>query len=145
MSCFLALNPRRHAACLATALTLGAALPARAHGGLSEASALSLMMPVAVSVVAPVTILSAGATLTVVGVEASARGTVWALERASDGARASVEFAGVGVQASAVAVGTAVVATTIAGGVVLSAAGRAIAFVPNEVGAALLHHERLTR
>ena len=50
------------------------------------------MLPVAVSVAAPVMILSAGAVLTVVAVEATSAGTVWVLERASDGARASVRL-----------------------------------------------------
>ncbi|MGN6829237.1 hypothetical protein [Paucibacter sp. M5-1] len=113
---------------------------AQAQSTASEASALS-MLPVAVSVAAPVMLLSAGVALTVVAVEASAQGSVWVLERASDGARASVRFAG---QASAV-LGTAVVITVIGSGYVLSAAGEAIAFVPNAIGTALLHNEQLTR
>ncbi|MCX2862309.1 hypothetical protein OOZ63_10705 [Paucibacter sp. PLA-PC-4] len=113
---------------------------AQAQSTASQASALS-MLPVAVSVAAPVMLLSAGVALTVVAVEATAQGSVWVLERASDGARASVRFAG---QASAV-LGTAVVITVIGSGYVLSAAGEAIAFVPNAIGTALLHNEQLTR
>lgn len=124
----------------AVLLSLVLQLPAQAHSTASEASALS-MLPVAVSVAAPVMLLSAGVALTVVAVEASAQGSVWVLERASDGARASVRFAG---QASAV-LGTAVVITVIGSGYVLSAAGEAIAFVPNAIGTALLHNEQLTR
>lgn len=120
---------------------LGGSLPARAHSTTaSEASALSLL-PVAVSVAAPVALFSAGAVLTVVAVEASAQGTVWVLERASDGARASVNFSG---KATA-ALGTAIAVTAIGSGYVLSAAGEAIAFVPNAIGTALLHNEQLTR
>jgi hypothetical protein len=122
----------------AAALTCGTA--ARAHGELSEASALSLL-PVAVSVAAPAMLLSAGAVLTVKGVEVSAEGTVWLVERASDGARATLRFAG---RASAAA-GTAVVVTALSTGWMLSAAGAAIAFIPNEIGRALLHDERITR
>ena len=121
-------------------LALGAAEPARAQSVLSEASALSLL-PVAVSVAAPVMLLSAGAVLTVKAVEVSANGTVWIVERASDGARASIRFAG---QATA-AVGTAIVCTALSTGWVLSAASTAIAFIPNEIGRALLHDERITR
>ena len=124
----------------AIAASLAFVSPARAHGNLSEASALSVL-PVAVSVAAPVAIVSGGAMLTVAAVEVSAHGTVWVLERASDGARGSLRFAG---QASA-AVGTAVVVTAISTGWVLSAAGAAIAFIPNELGRALLHDERITR
>ncbi len=128
---------------IAPALLLSLVLqlaPARAHSTASEASALSLL-PVAVSVAAPVALFSAGAVLTVVAVEASARGTVWLLERASDGARVSVQFSG---RASA-ALGTAVLVTAIGSGYILSAAGQAIAFVPNAIGTALLHNEQLTR
>ena len=132
----------RHAA-LAVAFA-GFSLSAHAQSALSEASALS-MLPVAVSVAAPVMILSAGAMLTVVAVEATSAGTVWVLERASDGARASVRLAARAAEGLSVATGTAVVVTAISAGWVLSAASQAIAFVPNEIGAALLYNERITR
>lgn len=126
---------------LVITLALGCVtLPGRAHTSPSEASALS-MLPVAVSIAAPVAVLSTGAALTVVAVEASAAGTVWVLERASDGARASLRFAG---QVS-VAAGTALVCTALSTGWVLSAAGQAIAFIPNEIGASLLYNERVTQ
>jgi hypothetical protein len=131
---------------LAAALSAGLLLqqPAQAHGGASEASALS-MLPIAVSVAAPVALLSAGAMFTVVAVETLSDGTVWVLERASDGARASVQFAGAVAGGASLLAGTAVVATAISTGWVLSAAGKAIAFIPNEIGKALLHNERITR
>lgn len=125
---------------LLLSLLLAQQAPVWAHSTASEASALSLL-PVAVSVAAPVALLSAGATLSVVAVEAGARGTVWVLERASDGARASVQFGG---QASA-ALGMAVMVTAIGSGYILSAAGEAVAFVPNAIGTALLHNEQVTR
>jgi hypothetical protein len=125
---------------LCAALITGGVSTAQAHPNASDASALS-MLPIAVSVAAPVMFISAGTMLTVVAVEASAEGTVWVLERASDGVRASITVAG-GVS---VAVGTAVVVTAISAGWVLSAAGQAIAFIPNQIGAALLYNERVTR
>jgi hypothetical protein len=94
---------------------------------------------------APVMLLSAGAMLSVVAVEATSVGTVWVLERASDGARASVKLSAQAAGGLSVAAGTAVLVTAMSTGWVLSAAGRAIAFIPNEIGAALLHNERLTR
>lgn len=113
----------------------------------SEASALSALsaLPIAVSVAAPVMILSAGVTLTVVAVEASATGAVWVLERASDGARAALRLSAQAAGGLSVAAGTAVVVTAVSTGWVLSTASRAIAFVPNEIGAALLYNERVTR
>ena len=108
-----------------------------------EASMLSTL-PVAVSVAAPV-VLSAGAVLTVVAVEASATGAVWVLERASDGARSTLRLSAQAAGGLSVAAGTAVVVTVLSTGWVLSAAGTAIAFIPNEIGAALLYNERVTR
>jgi len=110
----------------------------------SDASELSIglsAVPVAISVVVPSAVISGAAALTVVSVTAVADGTVWVLERASDGVRISVRFAGNVVVAS----GTVCAMTVIASGMVISAAGRAIAFIPNEVGRSLLYNERVTR
>ncbi len=124
---------------------LSLSLTAQAHSpNASDASALS-MLPIAVSVAAPAMFLSAGAMLTVVAVEASATGVVCVLERASDGARASVTLSAQAAGGLSVAAGTAVVVTAFSAGWVLSAAGRAIAYIPNEIGAALLYNERVTR
>ena len=128
---------------LALAVCSAVLRPAHAHGP-SEASALSAL-PVALSVAAPVMLLSAGAMLTVVAVEASADGTVWVLERASDGAQASVTLSAQAVGGLSVAAGTAVVVTAFSAGWVLSAAGQAIAYIPNEIGKALLYSERVTQ
>ena len=87
----------------------------------------------------------AGVMLTVVAVEASAAGVVCVLERASDGARASVTLSAQAAGGLSVGVGTVVVVTAFSAGWVLSAAGRAIAYIPNEIGAALLYNERVTR
>jgi hypothetical protein len=122
----------------------GVSLPARAHNQASEASALSAL-PVAVSVAAPAMLLVGGAALTAVSVQASATGTVWVLERASDGARATLHFSGHVAGASLAAVGSAVLVTALSTGYLISAAGHAIAFVPNRVGASLLYNERVTR
>ncbi|MEY4561505.1 MAG: hypothetical protein RLZZ618_782 [Pseudomonadota bacterium] len=127
---------------LAATLALGAASPAQAV--LSEASALSAL-PVAVSVTAPSVVLSVGTTLTIVAVEVSAAGTVWVLQRASDGARASITLSAKAAGALSMTVGTVVVVTAVSTGWVLSTAGKALAFIPNELGAALIYNERVTR
>ena len=102
------------------------------------------MLPIVVSVAAPVAVLSAGAVLTVVVGRGDGIGMVWVLERASDGARASITSAG----RPAGALGR-----RGNGGrrdrdqhrLGAFAAGEAIAFIPNEIGAALLYNERITR
>jgi hypothetical protein len=140
----------------AMAVTLAAA-PARAQ---SEASLALSALPVAsvvagasvgaaaVSVV-PVALSVAGATLVVKAVEVTARGTVYLLERASDGAQASVEVVGraaSGLVAGAViGVGTVVTVSVIGTGVLLSTAAEVLAFIPNELGRALLYNQRVTQ
>lgn len=140
------------AAGLALALAAG---PARAQ---SEASLVLSALPVAsvvgvagsaaagaVAVSAlPVALTVSGAVLVVKTVEVSARGTVIVLERASDGARASVELTGRAASGVAASVGTAVAVSVISTGVLLSAAGEVLCFIPNELGRALLHNERIT-
>jgi hypothetical protein len=128
---------------VAIALVTGLAC-AQAQSNVSEASVLS-GLPIAMSVAAPVMLLSAGAALTVVAVEASAGGTAWVLERASDGARATLRLSGQLAGGVSVVAGTAVVVTVMSTGWLLSAAGAAVAFIPNELGKALLYNERVTR
>lgn len=137
---------QRFALCAVSAASIALAplSAAHAHSSPSEASALSLL-PVAISVAAPVMLIAGGVTLTVVAVEASANGTVWVLERASDGARETLRFSGQVVGGVSQGIGTAILCTAVSTGYVLSAAGQAIAFVPNEIGKALLYNERLTR
>ena len=131
---------------LALALAAALAQPAQAHRGnaASDLSAASLL-PVAVSVAAPVAIFASGAALTVVAVESVSDATVWVLERAADGARTSITLSGNLANGVSVAAGTAVVVSVVSTGWLLSTAGQAIAWVPNQVGRALLHNERITR
>ncbi|MCE4540145.1 hypothetical protein LXT12_23105 [Pelomonas sp. P7] len=139
-----------------TALSLALAVPADAHDGPSEASAALSLAPVVLSVGAvsatgaavsavPVGIFSAGVTLVVVGVEVVGGVTVWVLERASDGVRISLRTAGKLAEGVVVSTGTAVTVSVIGAGTLLSAAGQAIAFIPNEVGKALLYNEQVSR
>jgi hypothetical protein len=128
---------------VALSTSLLAAPRAHAQSGLSELSALSAL-PVAVSVVAPVAIFAGGVALTVVSVQASALGTVVVLERASDGARATLQFSGRVLEGASIAVGAGVAVTAISTGYILSEAGRVLCLVPNELGKALLHNERIT-
>ncbi len=146
---------KKQIAILALVMSALCAGPVRAQ---SEVSMALSMLPVA-SVVgvasvagagvgavsaAPLVLSAAGAVFTIKVVEVSARGAVYVLERASDGTRVSVEMVGRGVGAASLAVGTGVTVSVIGAGLVLSAAGEAIAFIPNAIGRALLHNERVT-
>ncbi|KQV50668.1 hypothetical protein ASC95_15055 [Pelomonas sp. Root1217] len=139
-----------------SSLSLALALPAQAHDSPSEASAVLSLAPVVLSVGAvsaggvalsaiPAGILSAGVTLVVVSVEVVGSATVWVLERASDGARISIKASGKLAEGVVVSTGAAVVVSVIAAGTLLSAAGEVIAFIPNEIGKALLYNEQVSR
>ena len=146
--------------CLAGALALSlAASPARAQ---SEASLVLSALPVAMVVGAgsavagsaavagaavsavPVAFSVVGASLVVKAVEVTASGTIYLLERASDGAQASVRVAGNVASGVVMGVGTVVTVSAIGTGLLLSTAGEVLAFIPNELGRALLHNERVT-
>jgi hypothetical protein len=139
---------------LAFACAALAVLPARAQGEASAPSAVSALPLASVvvgasaaggaSVAVPVMLSAAGAVFVVKAVEIGALSTVYVLERASDGARASVEVAGRGVANASVVAGALVTVSVVGSGVILSAAGEAIAFLPNALGRALLHSERIT-
>ncbi len=121
----------------------------------SDALALSAVsaLPVAsvvvgggvVALAAVPVVSTVGAVLVVKTVQSTARGTVYVLERASDGAQASIEVLTHGVVGVSLVAGSVVTVSVIGAGTVLSAAGEAIAFIPNALGRALLHNERITR
>lgn len=136
--------------------TLAAGLPAHAGPNLSEASIALSLAPVALSVgvvsatgvalsAVPLAVLSAGTALVIVSVEVIGGATVWVLERVSDGVRISVRTAGRLSEGARGAAGAAVYVSVIGAGTLLSTAGEVIAFIPNEIGKALLHHEKVTR
>ncbi|MEO6281365.1 hypothetical protein [Roseateles sp.] len=144
---------------LLAALTLSLSLAmasAQAHTNPSEASVALSLAPVVLSVGAvsatgvvlsalPVGILSAGVTLVVVSVEAIGGATVWVLERASDGVRISIKATGKLAEGVVVSTGAAVTVSVIGAGTILSAAVEVIAFIPSEIGKALLYNEQVSR
>jgi hypothetical protein len=140
-------------ACALIIAGLFQAAPVRAQSGVSDFpiySVISVAVVVysagAVStavLAAPVVLSSAGAVFVVRAVEVSATGTVYILERTSDGVRVSLQVAGKAAKGAAQAIGTTAAISVIAAGVVVSLAGEVIAFVPNVIGQALLHNERI--
>lgn len=120
------------------------ALPVASVVGAGAAVAGSAVAGAAAVSAVPAALAVSGAVLVVKAVEVSARGTVIVLERASDGARVSLELSGRAASGVVAGVGTAVAVSVIGAGVVLSAAGEVLCFIPNELGRALLHNERLT-
>jgi hypothetical protein len=117
---------------------------AHAHRPPSTVSEASLV-PVVISVAAPVALLASGAAFTVLAVEGISTGTVWVLERASDGAQFSVEVSGAALNGAAVVAGATVMVVACSTGHILASGGRAVGFLPNERGRAMFHNERVTR
>ena len=129
----------------ALALTLAMSpAPARAADGGSTASQLSGLAVVS-AIAAPVSIVAAGSTLVIDSVVAVGRGANVVVHRASDGVSAVLTMSAAGAGALSLAAGTVVEVATCSTGYVLSAAGSAIAFIPNKLGASLLYEERVTR
>lgn len=153
MNCTVPVSAAPESASRRAALFALAAIPAAlaagrsaAHTGAPEASAassLSLSLPVAVLIAAPVAFLVAGAVLTVTAVEASAHGTVWVVRRTSDGVTASLRVSGELAASVAVGIGTAISVTVVAAGWLLSVAGEVLCIVPNALGESLLYNERI--
>lgn len=131
-----------------------ASFNAQANGEASALSALSVM-PVAsvvgaasvgasAVVAVPLALSTAGAVLVVQSVAIVASGTVYVLKSVSDGAVVSVEILGRGASGASLAVGTVATVSVIGAGTLLSVAGEVIAFIPNALGRALMHNERVT-
>jgi hypothetical protein len=135
---------------IATSISTSTLLTPAAYAQ-SEASVAVSMLPIASVVVAgagvsmaagaivsiPIALAVSGSYLIVKTVESTARGTIYVLERASDGATAAIEMSGYAAH-------SAVTVSAIGAGVILISAGAAIAFIPNEIGRALLRNERIT-
>ncbi len=138
------------AAAFSLAFVAGAARAQSEVSALSAVSALPLASVAAgastasAALAIPAVLSAGGAVFVVRSAEVSARGTIYGLERVSDGARVGVEIAGRGALTASVVAGAMVTVSVIGTGVVLSAAGEAIAFLPNALGRALLHNEQLT-
>jgi hypothetical protein len=127
---------------LSICLTLGGSAQANQ---LSETSRAASLLPVAATVSGAAVILSTGVVLTVVAVQIVADGTIWVLRTATGGAEVSLRVSKRLVEGVAVGVGTVLVSTVISAGVVLAVSGEAVALVPNQIGASLLHSEEIKR
>ena len=144
--CATAFSPQSgaHNSNALSAISTVSALPVASVLVMGGAVGTSAVGASVASVALPVALAASGAVLIVKSVEVSARGTLCLLERASDGATATIEIAGNPAERMTLRTGQAVQVSVVGAGAVLSIAGAAIAFVPSELGRALLHNERLT-
>ncbi len=89
------------------------------------------------------TTVGASGMLVVTSVEVLAQGSVVVLKGVSDGVSVTVQLSGQAIQGLGLASGAIVQASAVATGHILISAGKVIAFIPNELGKALIHHEKV--
>jgi hypothetical protein len=80
--------------------------------------------------------------LSLTSVKTAGKVSVIAFRGLANGAEASVEVSSRAIEGSAIGVGVVLQSTVSATGTLLVGAGKALMFVPNEVGKSLLHHSR---
>ncbi len=88
--------------------------------------------------------LAASGTVVVDSVVATGDASVIVLIGASDAARATIQLSGRAAREASLAAGTSVNLVATSTGYLLVSAGKVLAFVPNEIGKALLHHSRVS-
>ncbi|WP_051534552.1 hypothetical protein [Deefgea rivuli] len=89
--------------------------------------------------------LGMGVGLTVVGMsQMGGEVSAVTLEKASDGSRYMIKVSEVMLKEVGLTVGTSVKAVAESTGYALVASGKLLAFIPNEIGMALLHQSRVT-
>lgn len=83
--------------------------------------------------------------LVVASVETVGDGSVIVLKTAGKASAATVALSGRAARDASLVVGASVEMVALSSGYLLVAAGRVLAFIPNEVGKALLHSSRIER
>ena len=86
--------------------------------------------------------VAVGGSVVVAGVHASGDGLELVLQGAGQASTATVRLSGEAARGLSVAAGTVLDVVATSTGHVLVLSGKALAFIPNEIGKALLHHER---
>lgn len=114
---------------------------AAGHAGQSELSNASANLS-GVVVGGSILTLAATGSVVVASVRTVGDGIEVVLEGAADASRATVRLSGRAAAGVSLAAGTALEVVTASTGYVLVMSGKAIAFLPNEAGKALLHHSR---
>lgn len=96
----------------------------------------------ALVVIGSLSAVAASGTAVVTSVEIAGDTTLLVLAGASEAGSASVRLSGKAAKNASVAAGTVLGVVAMSTGHLLVLAGKAIAFIPNEAGKALIHHSR---
>lgn len=123
------------------AALLGLACSASQAAGQSALSNASANLS-AVVVGGSILTLAAGGSVVVASVRTVGDGIEVVLESAADASRATLRLSGRAAAGVSIAAGTTLGLVTASTGYVLVMSGKALAFLPNEAGKALLHHSR---
>ncbi len=126
---------------IAMALLAAAAMPAAARDSVEDGSSASVAISV-MGVAVPVWAAHQGSEFVVRAVNATAKGVELSLQGVSGALETSATIAAEVAEAAGVGVGTSVRVVAESTGHALVASGALLAFVPNEIGRALLHHSR---
>lgn len=112
---------------------------------ITDASSASINTSMAI----PVTLITGSAQffkdagqLSVTGVKTVGNVSVISMRGLANGTEASVQVSSKAIQGASIGVGVVLQTTVSATGVLLVGAGKALMFVPNEMGKSLLHHSR---
>ena len=95
-------------------------------------------------VVGSLSAVAASGTVVVASVEAAGDASVVVLAGASDAAQATVRLSGRAAREASLVAGASVSVVATSTGCLLIASGKVLAFIPNEIGKALLHHSRVS-
>ncbi|MDB5961626.1 MAG: hypothetical protein JWP59_2920 [Massilia sp.] len=131
-------------AVLLAATTLAAAAPGGPQGSTHLSNASNLVADGSATVIGGslLTVAAAGSVV-VASVEVAGDASVLVLRGAADGVTASVRLSGQAARNASNVAGASVEVVALSTGYLLVTAGRVIAFVPNEIGRALLHSSRV--
>lgn len=116
---------------------------------LSDASRGSeaLSLGVAVVTLGTLSALEGSGRIVVDAVEVSADTTTLVLKRLANGASqastVTLKLSGKALEKTALVVGAGIEISVVSTGYILISAGKALAFIPNQVGQTLLHHEKV--
>lgn len=130
--------------CLSLSILL--AMSGTAHAAASEnmsKGSQNLSQGSAVVVGGSLSMLVASGQVVVASVETVGEGIVIVLKGASDAGGASIQLSGQAARGLSLAAGTVVNVVALSTGHMLVMSGKAIAFIPNELGKALLHHSKV--
>lgn len=131
------------------AAPLAAFIVLLSHAGLAQAgqselshASESLSVGSVVVVGGALSLAGGGVSLIVKSVEVLADGVQVVLEGVSQAGTVSLKFSGKAADGLSLAVGSTVETLVLSTGTALVASGIVLAFIPNEIGRALLYHER---